>query len=366
MKTKMTSLPFSISRSSRKSLTEQVYCGMRNAILSGFFKPGDVLPARETLASALGVSEIVTREAGIRLANDGYVNPRPGVGSIVLAGRERLWRGRVLYVVSDIEGSYYADVVGGELRDALARCGYLVQRTSVATFPTGVWDFGVLDQLLHDQVDLAVLMHGDKIVARHLSDARVPFLAVMHRDCRLPCCRGVLKARHHACLPRIVGRCLDMGVRRVLLAWAWGQPSETLAALKKAGIEAECVRLCKWTKEGHIEEFQRNAVKWFLDRFSMESASWPDLVWFPDDDFLAAGALTALLSLGIRIPEDVRLLAFANRRLGPVYVKPLSRIEIDPIVHGRQLAEWARLALEGRPLPADAHLGTRYVQGETF
>ena len=359
-------LPFRIERNSRTSFTEQVFGGLKKAILSGYFKVGEALPSREALAMQLGVSEIVTREACVRLSKEGFVNPRPGIGSVVLAHDAKLWQGKILYIVADWDGSYYADIVGGEFRDALATKGYLVQRVSVAKSPGGRFDFGVLDLLLNERFDLAVLMHGEEPVVRRISQAGIPFLAVQHRECGYPHCRGVVDVRHHAAMPYVVQRCVQKKVRKVLLPWAWSRPDETIRSLTAAGIAVEDVRICHWTKRDHIEGFQREAVNWFLVRFGMARSTWPDLVWFPDDDFLAAGALTALLALGVRIPEDVRFVAFANRRLGPVFTKPLTRIEVDPLAHGRKLAGYALDALNGRPLPPDASLDTVYVPGATF
>ena len=359
-------LPFRIERNSRTSYTEQVFEGLKKAILSDVFKVGEALPSREALAAELGVSEIVTREACVRLSKEGFVNPRPGIGSVVLAHDAKLWRGKVLYVVADWDGSYYADIVGSELRDVLASSGYLVQRVSVAKSPGGRFDFGILELLLNERIDLAVIMHGEEPIVRRISQAGIPFLVVQHRECGYPHCRGVIDVRHHAAMPYVVQRCVQKKVRKVLLPWAWTHPSLTIRSLADAGIAVEDVRICHWTKRDHIEGFQREALNWFLDRFGGERSTWPDLVWFPDDDFLAAGALTALLALGVRIPEDVRFVAFANRRLGPVFTKTLTRIEVDPRAHGSVLARLALDTLAGRPPPSDASLDTAFVLGETF
>ena len=42
---------------------EQVVDGLRQCILSGFYKAGDILPTTRDLAEMLGVSRIVTRAA---------------------------------------------------------------------------------------------------------------------------------------------------------------------------------------------------------------------------------------------------------------------------------------------------------------
>ena len=73
-------LPFAVSRSKRATLVEQVADGLRTCILSGVYRPGDVLPTTRGLAEELGVSRIVTRAAVRRLAADGLVNPKPRSG----------------------------------------------------------------------------------------------------------------------------------------------------------------------------------------------------------------------------------------------------------------------------------------------
>jgi len=359
-------LPFCIERNSRTSFTEQVFEGLKKAILSDFFKVGEALPSREALAEALGVSEIVTREACVRLTKEGLVNPRPGIGSVVLAHDAKLWRGKILYIVADWDGSYYADIVGGELRDALATKGYLVQRVSVAKQSGNRFDFGVLDLLLNERIDLAILMHGEEPIIRRLSQAGVPFLVAQSRECGYPHCRGVVDVRHHAAMPYVVVRCVQEKIRTVLLVWAWSRPEKTIRALTSASVAVEDVRIFHWTKRDHIEGFERASVEWFLDRFGKDRSTWPELVWFSDDDYLAKGALTALLSLGVRIPEDLRFVAFSNRRLGPVFTKPLTRIEVDPLAHGARLAALALDTLADKPFPPDASLDTTFVLGETF
>jgi hypothetical protein len=49
-----------------------------------------------------------------------------------------------------------------------------------------------------------------------------------------------------------------------------------------------------------------------------------------------AGAVTAFLSRGIRLPEDVKVVPFSNAGLGPVYPKSFPRFEIDPVENGER------------------------------
>ena len=83
------------------------------------------------------------------------------------------------------------------------------------------------------------------------------------------------------------------------------------------------------------------------------------------DDFVAAGALIAMLMEGVRIPEDVKVISLANKGIGPVYPVSLTRVENDPMRHGEMLAEAVARFLAGRKM-RDGELAPEYIVGESF
>ena len=91
----------------------------------------------------------------------------------------------------------------------------------------------------------------------------------------------------------------------------------------------------------------------------------PDLLFFADD-VQASGALMALQHHGVRIPEDVKVVTWANHGLGPVFWKSLARMEMDPYAHGATIAQYVLSFLRGHGLPDDAAIGPRYIDGDTF
>lgn len=76
-------LPFSIDRSSRIKLPHQVADGLRAAVQSGFWKPGDRLPSSRELKTALGVSvrapmealQVLAEEEGLITMRKSYLAP---------------------------------------------------------------------------------------------------------------------------------------------------------------------------------------------------------------------------------------------------------------------------------------------------
>ena len=75
---------FEVDRASAKRLSDLFGEGLRKAIVSGFYKAGDVLPARDKLAVHYGVSETVVRTALRQLMAENLLVSRPKIGCMVL------------------------------------------------------------------------------------------------------------------------------------------------------------------------------------------------------------------------------------------------------------------------------------------
>ena len=73
-----------LDRASRAPLQEQIYAGLRSAILDGRLLPGRRLPASRALAADLGVSRNTVKGAYLRLTGEGYVRGRTGSGTYVV------------------------------------------------------------------------------------------------------------------------------------------------------------------------------------------------------------------------------------------------------------------------------------------
>jgi len=62
-----------ISNSSNQPIYEQIYTQIKNNIISGTLKEGDMLPSIRTLAKDLRISVITTKRAYDELEKDGYI-----------------------------------------------------------------------------------------------------------------------------------------------------------------------------------------------------------------------------------------------------------------------------------------------------
>ena len=77
-------LYLTLNRASRTPLQEQIYAGLRSAILDGRLLPGRRLPASRALAADFGVSRNTVKGAYLRLTGEGYVRGRTGSGTYVV------------------------------------------------------------------------------------------------------------------------------------------------------------------------------------------------------------------------------------------------------------------------------------------
>jgi GntR family transcriptional regulator/MocR family aminotransferase len=72
-----------VDPAARDTLQQQIYAGIRRAILAGRFAPATRLPSSRTLAADLGVSRTTSLLALEQLIAEGYVVARPGSGTYV-------------------------------------------------------------------------------------------------------------------------------------------------------------------------------------------------------------------------------------------------------------------------------------------
>lgn len=360
-------LPFAVNKNLAVNLSDQVADGLRSAILSGYYKKGEMLPKLSDMASALGVSMRIPREAVAKLAAENLVSPRQRLGCVVLGRREAYWRGQVLAIAPvACEGAYFATMLFGEMRRRLVRAGYLFSLFTLDRDANGRWNFTGLDLMLQQKQTFAVPLYCPKQVFDRLDRAGTPWSTILYSEDFLP--HG--SVGYLGDMAEFLRRCAAKNVRRVLLVGcdfreAYDGISRTL---KDAGLEVEeCFfskAQCGGYSYGYLERIQRLGMKTALKRFCCERATWPDLVlWL--DDFLAVGGLAGLQELGVRAPDDVYAVTLANKGFVPAYPRSLARFEFDPVATGAKAAEVILGHIAGKPAELFGFI-QQYKPGETF
>lgn len=91
-----------ISNASDKPIYEQIVMQLKDAILAGELREGELLPSIRGLASDLRISVITTKRAYTELEAQGFVETVPGRGSFVAGGNRELLREERLRHVEEL------------------------------------------------------------------------------------------------------------------------------------------------------------------------------------------------------------------------------------------------------------------------
>lgn len=359
-------LPFEINRADRLSFVEQTVCGIRQAINTGVYVAGDRLPTWKEMARQLGVSEKIPRTAIGILSQEGLVVSRRSVGAIVADGVQRKWQGRVIVAVDSVNcASYFMATMMAETRRLVMEKGYLFDIIACPPGPDGTADCAPLVEALKRKADLCVINVECRTVSRLVSRlSGTPILAFDGRpDARFRC--DYLGIDYAADVTVFVRHCRQAGVRRVLdMNLVEGCMVNVAPALRRCGVRVETLTVRKRAERQQLYFSDIIGRSLALLRRRLADGRWPDLIVF-NDDYVAIGGLQALLAAGIDVPKDVKVVTYSNRGFGPVFLKSLTRFELDPYAAAGVLARRVLAHLGGRPLPQE-RIAAKYVTGETF
>lgn len=358
------SFPFAVDRAANMPLAEQLFQNLRKAIVRGVYRPGETLPGLRELAADAGVSEKVSRRALARLAEIGWCVSRRGARSVVSdRGKDRL--GHILFFNAETGLGFHASRLVGALRSRLLKADYRLSAISADDLKQGGCS-RLLSETLKERWNLVIEFGRRTGTRQAIESAGWPFVVLGDGGRCIPSaavnCIGQIELRNGLAVPDFVRACAQKGVRTVvqfLYAEGGFDVAEMLAV---ADIACETVRVPRFRNPFGMYSGAFAAMKALLER---ARGRLPDVFLFTDDH-LAHGGLLALSMRGVRIPDDVKVVTHANRGLGPFWVKPLTRLEMDPVAQGRDVAKAVLAYLRTGRLPSGLVLGSVWKPGETF
>ena len=337
---------------------------LKDDIAHGVWKPNDVLPSIKELAERYNTSEKVPRKALAILAEEGWTVPRRSVGSILVdRGIDNMLRGRVLVYSRGTGYSYYCAAFMSILDARLLASGYKTfivnsdsrsERNACSAFKA----------LLKEKWGLVVLRGGGARALRLVADSSRPFVLIgdgapMPRI-TAPNCVARVETNGGKALPDFLRECVRRGIRRVVqFKYAEGTFDVT-ERLTHAGIHVETVGVGRKSSPEEVSAAALSKMRRLVAKRPL-----PDVFVFTDD-YLAQGALIALSDSDIRIPEDVAVVTLSNKGHGPVWGKPLSRLEMDASVHACMLSDAVIAYFRTGQFPSGLELGSVWKRGETF
>ena len=336
---------------------------LRGGIIKGDYAVGDILPTIAELAANYGVSANVPRRALGKLQEEGLVRPRRGVGSVVIdKGADLDCLGRVLCFGPFISGGPYFGNLVESLRSRLIRNR---ARLEIVNDPGGELKsrYAELQEMLKRRWEL--VLFWDDARARHLiASSGSPFVIIGDHPHSLPeepGFRGVVDIRNTRAVGELVRACVRAGVRRILRFSLVSERYDAAEYFRTAEIELKTVKIATAPDaEGNI----RAGMK-AMNAVLASGRQLPDLIYFTED-FPAQGALMALAAAGVKIPEMVRFVSLSNKGIGPVWIKPLARLESDPFSQGAEIAKAVIEFLKHGEFPSPLELGTEWKSGESF
>ena len=352
-----------LDRDATKTLATQLVDVLRRGIVRGDWKVGEALPGIHELAEACNVSAKVSRKALAILASEGWTKPVRGVGSVVV-DRDMAVRakGRVLFYVRETGYSYYFAEFMAMFERRLSVRGYGISSVcAVARSESAA--VRRLAVALKEKWSLVVMMGGGAEARGLVAGSGLPFVLVgdgapLPRF-SAPSCIGRFEIRSGKAVPDFIRECVRRKVSHVVqFKYAEGA-FDVVGMLTHAGIDVRTVNV---SRKSSPEEVSRAALAEM--RKIAAKRPLPDLFIFTDD-YLAQGALTALAVAGVRIPEDVAVVTHANKGLGPVWDKPLSRLEMDAASHADAVSRAVADYLKTGVHPPELDLGSVYRPGAT-
>ena len=322
----------------------------RSQILSGRFAPGAGLPSIRSAGASLGVHHLTVAQAYRRLAAEGLVRIKGGVGAFVTSEPE----GGELLVCSmawESEDTYASAVAAEILRQGRVR-GHTVASVMVdqdmALLPAlkaradrgalrGVWLRGI---------------PGPAAAAafRMLDECRVPVVALSE----YPQARYTVALDTPAAIRLGARYLIALGCSRLALLTSGVDHFPDRAEACRATCEALGAGLeiasLPYHEDAPLATYELHGSRSVETLFSRPAK--PDGLLITDD-VIGRGALAALLRLGLRAPQDVRVCTHARVGSGfpSVFGMAVARMEVDTARVAAAACQMMERVLSGEPVP---------------
>ena len=328
-------------------LTERVADSLRRRIVAGEWPVGTTLPTFLRLAKDEKVGMKTVRRAVAQLAREGFVDPRRGVGSIVLDKDAGAFRGFVLFVTAGRSFNYYASAVASEVEERLASEGFVLSHVSVHETAQGKFDFSVLDLQYELKPTLVVLMVIRQEVVDWVASRNVPYLMVnpLRRPARTDesssapggRCVGSVSFSDTTAMAALRDWIAELGVTSVLEIGLENAGKRLQKAVDKNGkVSMKFLDVRVDNRLPPMEHVTRPAYESTL-KWLQKHRRLPDLVFFADD-FVAQGALQAFAARGYVALRDFKVAVFANRGNLPHLLGSYAAVISDPFAQGAAIA----------------------------
>ena len=358
---------YRLDPAAQETLTAQLTENLRHAIANGIYKPGDRLPGIREMAKLCGTSVQVPVDAVKMLTDEGFVKARPRIGCIVLAQNRKVWRGRILIVHVGAYTNYSQNVFCAESARLLKAKNWRVEHAFVPRNGIDEYDLSVFRNEIAEKFDLVLLPAYDPPVVSLVQESGLPYmlLSAQAGERKEPGCIGITVQSSSQAFADFAEHCQQNGIRQMLCVTVDICVLKAFEALENAGVTVECLVIRHDGTDKTAGRFEQWAFDVLMQRLGDAQKTRPDLIFFTDD-YLARGGFWALERLGLRAPEDIKVVSLVNTGNAPFYPRSLTRFEHDPFDAAKKMVQMILRYFGMGYLPRTVLCNMRYVRGETF
>jgi GntR family transcriptional regulator, arabinose operon transcriptional repressor len=319
----------------RQSKHRRVFDHLLASIQSGELKPGDRLPSEAELGKLFEASRITVAKAVHDLQRMGLVSRRPGSGTHVLAEDRPSGRTFGLLIPELGLTEIFEPICHGMMRTHFARPDALLWGNSAVSVQDSVQAAEQMVQSFISQKVSGVFFApleltdekdaANRRIARMLDRAQIPF--VLLDRCYMPfperSPHDLVGVDNRSAGHLATAHLLSSGAHRVVF---FGEKfaANTVDARITGFYEALRIHAVKpaWEAEWRGSPHDEALIRRMLD------AAKPDGVVCAND-LTAARLMQVLLTFGIRIPEDIRIVGMDDVRYASLLPVPLTTIHQD-------------------------------------
>ena len=335
-----------IDKESSEAVSEQIARAFRGGILCGDLAFGEAVPSIRSLAGRLSVGMKTVRTAYESLKAEGWLRSSVRRGFVAATPDAPQWKGDVL-VVSKADYSNTMLVSGIESR--LSSAGWLVTNIIIARLGNPNAEYGPLDAMLTRPFDLVIVLSDSGGVLERIRYAGKPYICLSHASPSFgEGCRGVVRLRHKKNIETIACEAGRLGVRSIWCVDFQVTHRYVAEMFRRKGFDVSFRSTgCDGAARSLSDAVQESAYRKFGELAAKANPKWPDLIFFLDD-YVALGALSAMIEKGVKMPDDVRVIACTNVGHALPFGSRFARIEFDLVRAGGEIGGFALERLHDR------------------
>ena len=274
------------------------------------------------------------------------------------------WKGHVLIIYPNITPVFYKSVIEMRVSDMLQRNGYLATRLMLVGGEKEGYDFSQFDLVLKQPISFVLVLGDRPKIFRRLALAGVPYVGFVN-TLRTPAgAVGSIHYDRHATDGELADYCRKSGVKTLVqVGWYRSMDFMKRSAFSRFGIRLETRKIvCRRNVEEGVGALVRAAYK----AFDGWRPTGNGHALFFIDDYIARGAMTAMIENGLRIGEDIRIGALSNKGIDLVFGKDITRIEANPRSDAAKTFNAIQSYLNTGTFPEGVTASPVFVPGETL